>query len=126
MNALWRLAVSQPQLLAAHAAGYVALIREEGALSLALFQRRATLRAVAFSCVAVAAVFAGVATMLWATAPAGNLVMSWVLVVVPAVPLLGAGWALHESRRGGALPLWAAWRKQIAADSALINPHASA
>ena len=120
MNAFLRLAAGQPQLLAAHAASYAALVRDEGALSLALLQRRVTLQALAVGAIAVAAALAGVAIMLWATAPAGTLAQAWVLAAVPLLPLLGAGWALRAARRIGPLPLWAAWRRQIDADSALL------
>lgn len=121
LQALWRLAAGQPQLLAAHAAGYAALIRDEGAVSLRLVQRRAGLQALLFGSVIVALVLTGVAVMGWAIAPAGSLSHPWVLLAVPALPWLLAAWALRAARRVGPLPLWAAWQEQLAADRALLR-----
>lgn len=121
LNTLWRLAASQPQLLAAHAAGYAALLRDEGTLSLRLVQRRALLQVLAFGGVVAGVVLAGVAMMLWASTPDASLARPWVLVVVPLLPLLVAGCALLAARRLGPLPLWAAWQSQVDADSALLR-----
>ncbi len=123
LRALWLLATHQPHLLVAHAAGYGTLVREEGTRSLAMLGRRALLIAVAFGALFAAATLAGVAILMWATAPAGSLVLPWVLIVVPAAPLLVAAGALLGARRGGPLPLWSEWRRQVAADSEMINRH---
>ncbi len=125
MNARWsvllRVATTQPHLLAAHAANYAALVRDEGALSMALLQRRLLLGVLAGVSLCMAAGLAGVAAMLWATLPTVVPDRSWVLLVVPALPLLIGWWSWREASQGGPLPLWAAWREQLAADAALLQ-----
>ncbi len=120
-HALWQLAAGQPQLLAAHAAGYAALMRDEGAVSLQLVLRRGCLQALVFGGGLAGAVLAGVALMLWAVLPPPTALATAVLLVVPLLPLLLSAWALHLVRQLGPLPLWAAWRHQLAADRALLH-----
>ena len=121
IHALWRLAAGQPQLLAAHAASYAALVRDEGALSLQRVVQRGRLQALVFGGLLAGVVLAGVAVMLWATVPAASGARSWVLFVVPLLPLAAAVWGLRAAQRVGPLPLWAAWQRQVAADSALLH-----
>lgn len=120
-RALLRLASGQPQLLAAHAMGYAALLRDEGALSLQRVLLRGRLQALVFGGVVAGVVLTGVALMLWAALPEVSTPRRWVLVVVPLVPLAVAAWGLRAARRVGPLPLWSAWQRQVAADSALLR-----
>jgi hypothetical protein len=121
VGALWRLAAGQPQLLAAHAASYGAMLCDEGAVSLARARRLLALVAVVVVCSTAALVLAGVGLMLWAAAPVSSLRWPWVLGATPLVPLSVAAWAMGTMRRLGPLPLWAAWQQQMAADGALLR-----
>jgi hypothetical protein len=121
LQALWRLAAGQPQLLAAHAAGYAALMRDEGAVSLQQVLRRGRLQALVFGGAVAGGVLAGVALMLCTVLPPQTPLATAVLVVVPLLPLALSAWALHAARQLGPLPLWAAWQRQLAADSALLQ-----
>ena len=126
VTTLWQLALSRPQLLTAHLAGYAQLALDETALSAALVRRRALLGVVAAVALLLAAVHLGVALMLWATAAPGTLAQPWVLVVVPLVPLLCGVWAWLALRRSASLPLWAALRTQAGADVAVLRAAAQA
>ncbi len=120
-HTLWRLAAGQPQLLAAHAASYAALVRDEGSVSLQRVLLRGRLQALALAGVMVGAVLAGVALMLWAVLPMGAGTQGWVLVLVPLLPLGAAAISLRAAQQVGPLPLWSAWQRQLAADTALLR-----
>ena len=117
MNTLWHLAASRPQLLVAHAAGYLALVQEDGSRSLQQVVRRLLGLALAFGGFCVAAMLGGVALLLAPdlSAPA------WLLVVVPLVPACAGLAGVWVVRRPGPLPLWVALRQQWAADRALLR-----
>lgn len=117
MNTLWRLAAERPQLLAAHAAGYLALVQADGPRSMQLLVRRLLWLALSLAALVAAVVLAGVALMLAPDLRAPP----WLLVVVPAVPALASAAALWAARRPGPLPVWAALRQQWAADRALLR-----
>jgi hypothetical protein len=120
MQGLWRLAGQRPQLLMAHAAGYVGLIRHQGGVSLALLQRRAMLYLLAYTAFTMGVLLAGVALMLWLSMPALNRDLSWVFIAVPVVPIAVAGWAVLATQRLAPMPLWPLLREQWDADAAVL------
>ena len=120
---LWRLALGQPHLLTAHLIGYVDLVRDSAADSLAHLRRRAMLVVACWSGLLVAAVLLGLALMLWGSAAPGAMARPWVLFVVPAVPLVLALTAMASLKSSVASPLWTALRAQLAADLSLLSPH---
>jgi hypothetical protein len=122
---LWRLLMGSPHLLGEHAAGYAALVRDEGARSLHLVLRQLQLQALLLGSVTASLVLAGVALMLWSGGPAALPARAWVLLVVPLLPLVVAAWALYAGRSIGPLPLWAAWQRQVAADAELLQRQAA-
>lgn len=100
---LLKILIDEPGLLAAHAVAYSDLIRQETGSIQARFTRRVGYWAVLAGCVLLTALFAGTALMLYAVTG----VVSWLLWVVPAVPLVGAliaGSALIRMPRGHAFP----------------------
>jgi hypothetical protein len=121
MNRLLRLFTSQPQLLLNHATGYVALVREQGARSLTLLCKLAAWLALAYASFAISAGLAGVALMLWSTTSQDHLRFSWLLLVVPCVPLVIGLWATLEARRIGPMPISVALRQQLAKDHSLFT-----
>jgi hypothetical protein len=121
LHSLWRLAAGQPQLLAAHAAGYAALMRDEGAVLLQQVLLRGRLQALVFGGAVAGVVLAGVALMLWAVLPQPTPLATAVLFGVPLGPLAVSAWALYTARHLEPLRLWVALQRQLAADRALLQ-----
>ena len=118
MHPLFRLAASEPALLADHLQAYGDLVSGEALDVLGRWRRAALLQLVALACAAVGLTLAGVAVMLWAV---GSVAVPWLLVAVPALPVLialgchlaaGNAWAQQGST---------VLREQWAADMALLR-----
>ena len=77
MHPLLALLATRPQLLVDHAQAYAELFNEEFALARAAWRRQVLLFAVALCCLGVAAVLAGVATLLWFTTAGCHTVVPW-------------------------------------------------
>ncbi len=121
IHPLLQLIATQPQLLADHAEAYAELMASEvGAVS-AAWKRRAVLNAVALSCLAVAAILAGVALMLWAVIPATQLQAPWALIATPLPPAAAALWCLMAARSQGDGGAFENLRRQLAADMAMLR-----
>lgn len=121
MHQLLHLITTRPQLLAAHAEAYAALASEEFPRIGAAWKRRALLDALALCGLAVAAVLAGVALMLWASLPAVPAQASWVLIGVPLLPLVAAAWCALAARGGSGRDALANLREQLQADLRLLR-----
>ena len=117
------LAIAQPHLMATHLGGYADLVRSELAASGAGLGRRACLLAITAVCSLCALILMGVALMNWATAAPGSLSNPWVLLLVPALPLLAALLAWAAWRREPPLSLWTALQAQWSADAATLAAH---
>ncbi len=120
---LLRLAFAQPHLMATHLGGYADLVRSELAASGTGLGRRAWLLAIAGVGSLCALMLMGVALMNWATAAPGSLANPWVLVLVPALPLLAALLAWAAWLREPPLALWTILQKQWSADAATLAAH---
>lgn len=121
LHPVFRLAASQPQLLAEHAAGYAGLLAEEMTSSGVQFKRRITLQIVGLLGLMVAAILGGVAVLLWASLPATSLQQPWLLWVTPLVPAVLGAWALLAAKGDNASPAFATLREQFAQDAALLR-----
>ncbi len=120
MNPLLALLATRPQLLLDHAQAYAALFNEEFALAAAAWRRRVLLYALALCCLGVAAVLAGVAAMLWFTTAAAASAQ-WVLITIPAVPLLVTLVCLLLARQAPYSAPFANMSRQIDADLAMLR-----
>ncbi len=121
LHPVFRLAASQPQLLAEHAAGYAGLLAEEMTNSGVQLKRRITLQIVGLLSLMVAAILAGVALLLWAALPATSLQQPWLLWLTPLLPAVLGAWALLAAKSDSAPPAFAALREQFAQDAALLR-----
>ncbi len=121
LHPLLHLVTSQPQLLAEHAEAYADLFGEELDAASAQWKRKALLSAVALCSVAVAAVLAGVALMLWAVIPPADIHAPWALVAGPLLPLLVAGACLLSARAQPDRAAFDAMRQQVKADVAMLR-----
>ena len=119
LHPLLRLAVDEPQLMAEHMAAYAGLVIEEGGQALERSQRRYARQALGGIALVVGGTLVGVALMLWAALPAASLPFPWVLVVVPALPLVAAAILLTPGPVHDEPPAFARLRRQAAADLGL-------
>ena len=113
MAALLRILLDEPGLLVGHASAYVALIRQDAAWWRARLARRLACLLLLAGGTSLALGLAGVALMLHAATDASH----WLLWVVPAVPLVGAGiasWCLWRDKPGS--PAFSHVRIQVAED----------
>lgn len=121
IHPLFLLMATRPQLLADHAEAYAELVAAEVAHVSAAWKRRALLYAVALVCLAVAAVLAGVALMLWAVIPVASMQAPWALLVAPILPIASAVWCLLAARSPGNASAFDNIRQQIQADLAMLR-----
>lgn len=118
MHPLFRLAATEPALLADHLQAYGELVSGEALDALGRWRRAALLQLAALASAAVGVTLAGVALMLWAV---GTVAVPWLLLAVPALPLALAI-ACHAAARGAwAQPGSTVLREQWAADLALLR-----
>jgi uncharacterized membrane protein YqjE len=126
MHPLFHLIATRPQLLAEHAEAYAELVSVEAPRISAAFRRSAWLLALAFGSLGAGVVLAGVAVMLWATAPEAQIRLPWTLVAVPALPLLAGLLCVLAARRGREREAFDTLRQQVRADIALLRETALA
>ena len=118
---LFHLITSKPQLLLDHAEGYSDLIAAEASGASAWWKRRAVLYVSALCSGSVAAVLAGVATMLWATLPATGMNAPWVLILVPVLPAAVAFWCAIAAMVQAKESHFSNLREQARADMAMLR-----
>ncbi len=118
MHALFRLAASEPALLADHLQAYGELAGGEALDALGRWRHAAVLQLAALASAAVGMTLAGVASMLWAVGP---VAVPWLLVTVPALPLLIALGCHLAARRAWTQRGSSVLREQWAADLALLR-----
>jgi len=124
-----RLLLQQPELLTEHAAGYAALLMEDGRLALAPWQRRWRYSLLAGLAGALGLGLLGQALLMWAwlgAVPAGAPWVAWLPWLVPALPLAVCAWALWQATRPAAAPAWHNTRRELAVDLALLRASAAA
>jgi hypothetical protein len=120
IHPLLRLVATQPQLLADHAEAYAQLVGEEIGRTASSWRRRAAFNAIALCLVAVAAVLAGVALMLWSVTPPANLQAPWALIAGPVVPVLLAACCVYLGRSTDE-SAFGDLQQQLAADLAMLR-----
>lgn len=121
LHPVFRLAASQPQLLAEHAAGYAGLLAEEVSSSGAHIKRRIMLQIIGLLCLMVATILGGTALLLWASLPPASLQLPWLLWLTPLLPALLGAWALLMAQNHKSPPAFATLREQFAQDASLLR-----
>ncbi|HEX6703557.1 MAG TPA: phage holin family protein [Albitalea sp.] len=122
IHPLFRLIVSEPQMLAEHVEAYAELMSEEAGAVAKRLKRKVVLHAVSGFFGFLAVILACVGLMLWAALPIEDMRAPWALLLIPAIAVLGAV-AAHiaaksraEEGRG-----MQAVREQMAADAAMLR-----
>ncbi|MDP2407798.1 MAG: hypothetical protein U1D36_06370 [Hydrogenophaga sp.] len=123
IHPVFRLAASQPLLLAEHAAAYASLLGEELVIGSARLKRRLAFQLAGAACLVVAAILLGVALLLWASLPSAGSRFPWLFVLTPVLPAVLGLWALWQAQDREAVEPFATLRLQLAEDAALLrNP----
>jgi len=121
IHPLLRLITSEPHLLGDHVEAYADLVGEEAKKTATAWGLRLGLFAASLALLIVALVLTGVAIMLWAAVPAGDLHAPWVLVAVPVITLaLAAGCVLY-ARKSPVENAFDNVKKQLSADMAMLR-----
>ena len=120
MHPALSLLATQPQLLAEHAQAYAALVGQEAGLAYNTWRRRVLLYGLALCGLGVAAVLAGVATLLWFTVTPPPSAVG-VLLAVPALPLLFAVICLLMARQPADATPFASLRRQVNEDMSMLR-----
>ena len=121
MHPLLALMALRPQLLLDHAQAYGALFREELAQASVIWRRQALLQAAALGLVSVAVALAGVALLLWAVTPAGQIHAFWLLIATPLVVLSIGLVCAQLSRQPGQTQAFTNLGRQLSADLAMLR-----
>lgn len=121
IHPLLRLAATRPELLAEHAQGYAELVGAELACTLRTLRRRTVYASLGLALLGIGATLGGVAVLLWAVTPPGDLQSPWAMVAVPALPLVVGAWCLMQARAGVLGEGLDTVREQLAADMALLR-----
>lgn len=122
IHPLFRLLVSDPQLIAEHVEAYSELMAEEVGAVTVQWKRRAMLVTMSLVCMFVTVVLAGVAMLLWAVVPLERMNSPWGLLLGPCVPLVLGLWAWLSAKapvdegRG-----FRVIKEQLAADAAMLR-----
>ena len=120
IHPLFRLLVSEPQMLADHVEAYAELVSEEVGAVAARMKRRMLLQAVSLVGIGLGLFFGVIALMLWAAVP--ELRAPWVLIAVPVVPLLvGIGCRFGANKPPEETHGMKVIREQMAADAAMLR-----
>jgi hypothetical protein len=125
IHPLFRLAASQPLLLAEHAAAYASLLSEEVAVTSARLQQRVAFQLAGAACLMVAATLAGVALLLWAALAESGIRLPWLLGATPALPALLGAWLLRRGQDRQTTDPFGTLRRQLAEDAALLRSTAT-
>jgi len=126
IHPLFRLIASEPQMVAEHLEAYSELVAEEFGAVAAQWKRRMALQALSAGCIVVAILLVGVSLMLWGVMPLDTMNAPWVLIAVPAIPLVMALWAHFAAKAPTAEHGLKMIREQFAADAAMLRSvHAS-
>ena len=121
MRSLLNLLMTQPKLLADHAAAYAEMAATEMGVAAAVCKRQVMLTAAAICCWTVAAILTGVALMLWAVVPETSMHAPWVLIAIPMLPVAVALWCGVVLRALAATQPFADVRQQLRADLGMLR-----
>jgi len=121
IHPLFRLIVSDPQLLADHVEAYSELVAEEVGAVTTQLKKRAVLHAVSLVCIMVGVLLAGIAVLLWAAIPPDNMNSPLALFIAPCVPIVIGVCAHFAAKAPMAEHGFKTIREQLAADAAMLR-----
>jgi hypothetical protein len=118
---LIKMLATRPEMLAEHVGAYAELAAAETAYAVEQMRTKALVGAGSALLGLIGLIFAGVALLLCGALPVDDMPAAWLLVVVPALPLLGAiGGALWLKSRPPT-PSFSRLREQMERDNGLMQ-----
>ncbi len=108
-------------MLTEHVSAYAELLAEEMTATAVQAKRQLVLQVLGLCSFSAATVLIGVAMLLWAALPAGSLHAPWMFAAVPAVPAALGIWALSVANALTPSDPFAAMRRQLSADAAMLH-----
>jgi hypothetical protein len=122
IHPLFRLLVSEPQMLAEHVEAYAELVTEEAGAVAKRIKRKMMLHAVSLLAAFLTLILASMGVMLWAAVPAESMRAPWALLLVPAATaLIAVGAHMAAASHAGEERGLKAIREQFAADAAMLR-----
>lgn len=121
MHPFFKLMVDRPAVITDHVEAYASLAALELSGAVTQLRVRALKTAIALSCVAVAAVLAGVAVMLWAVTPLDQLHAPWALWLAPGLPAIVAAWSWLSAQAISDTPAFSLLRDQVRGDIDMLR-----
>ncbi|WP_173123529.1 phage holin family protein [Pseudaquabacterium terrae] len=121
VHPMLKLLATQPELLAEHVAAYAELASAEASEAAQGLRQRTLLGGLAALLALLGLIFSGVAALLLAALPLREMPLPWVLLAVPAVPLIAALGCWLRMRTKPSTPKFVQLRQQVAADTALLR-----
>lgn len=121
IHPLLHLIATKPHLIGDHVEAYTELVSAEVSKASRLWTARVAYYAVALLLLSSGLVFVGVALMLWAVVPPGNMNVPWLLVVVPLVPLVAGAFCVLRARSVPEKSAFESVKEQLSADWAMLR-----
>jgi len=121
IHPLLHLLVTQPRLLAGHAAAYAELVAKEVGAATVSRERKALITVAQLCCWTAATIFAGVALMLWSALPTVDKYALWALLGVPMLAMVAALVLRMASARVVMVSPFDNVRQQFTADIAMLR-----
>lgn len=121
IHPLLRLAATQPHLIGDHVEAYAELIGSEVRKATRVWGRQAGFYAATGVLALVGLLLTGTALLLWASLPTASLQMPWLMIVVPAVPVVLAIACFFAARSSPAESAFDAVRSQLNEDMAVLR-----
>ena len=121
IHPLIHLAASRPELLVEHGEAYVALVAKEISDWRTSLVRRVMLAAVAALCAGLSLLFIGIALMLWASTPEGDVRSLGLLFAVPGVMVALTLGAAFFAKGGAPASAFDDLKKQFSADLRMLR-----
>ncbi len=121
IHPLLRLAASQPHLLGDHVEAYAELVGSELRKSGEAWGRQAAFYAATGVLALVGLILTGTSLLLYAALPDSSLQLPWLMIVVPAVPVVAAVACFFAARTKRAESGFETVRKQLNEDMAVLR-----
>ena len=121
IHPLFRTLATRPEVLAEHLGAYAQLVSVEASETTAQLRNYALWAVGAMLGLALGTGMAGTALLLLAVVPVNDMPYPWLLIAVPAVPYVLAGFCVLQMRRRPPNCSFDLLREQVALDTALLR-----
>lgn len=121
IHPLLHLIATKPHLIGDHVEAYAELVGAEVSKTSQMWTARIAYYLVALFLLSAGLVFVGMALMLWAVVPPGNMNSPWLLVVVPLAPLVAGAFCFLRARSVPDESAFETVKGQLSADFAMLR-----